>query len=55
MTQYQYTGWPDFGVPASPEPLLALLAFVRGHQESELATVVVHCSAGVGRTGKHEL
>jgi protein-tyrosine phosphatase len=49
----QFTGWPDFMVPTGPDKaaLLQLIAL-----SNELHTVkesprIVHCSAGVGRTG----
>ncbi|XP_072589592.1 receptor-type tyrosine-protein phosphatase V-like isoform X2 [Vulpes vulpes] len=53
VTQLQFTTWPDHGVPEAPS---ALLAFVQLAREQAAATrglgpVLVHCSAGVGRTG----
>ncbi|KAI8808721.1 protein-tyrosine phosphatase-like protein [Cladochytrium replicatum] len=46
----QFTAWPDHGIPKSPDSILRLQHLVssmrRGH-----APVVVHCSAGCGRTG----
>lgn len=51
---YWYTAWPDHGVPDSPRQFLRLVEEVHIAQEREdvkEGPVVVHCSAGVGRTG----
>ena len=45
------TSWPDFGVPDEPGPLVDLVRLVHSHDEGALRRIVVHCSAGVGRTG----
>ncbi|XP_018006641.2 receptor-type tyrosine-protein phosphatase, partial [Hyalella azteca] len=53
VVQLHFTSWPDFNVPASEAALLRLISSVRarvGETES-LAPILVHCSAGVGRTG----
>lgn len=49
----QFTEWPDFGIPTSSRHMLAYLAEVK-RIEADADTdapIVVHCSAGVGRTG----
>ncbi|KAK5089365.1 phosphotyrosine-specific ptp2-like protein [Exophiala xenobiotica] len=67
ITQLQYTQWPDFGAPASPTAILSLIDLVDNYQRnaSSPATlntpndpvnegqkpIMVHCSAGCGRTG----
>lgn len=54
VTHYQYLAWTDHGVPASTAPLVGLLYQVKmTSQEDEAPTgpIVVHCSAGIGRTG----
>jgi protein tyrosine phosphatase len=63
ITQLQYSNWPDFGAPAHPTHLLGLIeqtdAVVRYYNGSSPSKpeppnsrpVVVHCSAGCGRTG----
>ena len=49
--QYHMTSWPDFGVPDETGPLVDLVRHVHSHDEGALRRIVVHCSAGVGRTG----
>ncbi|XP_019759985.1 tyrosine-protein phosphatase non-receptor type 4 isoform X3 [Dendroctonus ponderosae] len=46
----QYIAWPDHGVPDSPQQFLRFTQHIRGHHKDE-KPVVVHCSAGIGRTG----
>ncbi|CAG9865127.1 unnamed protein product [Phyllotreta striolata] len=46
----QYVAWPDHGVPDSPVEFLAFTERVRANR-AEGSPVVVHCSAGIGRTG----
>jgi len=53
----QYGNWPDFGVPTSTKPIRDLLILVSKFMERAFdiyslnGPIVVHCSAGVGRTG----
>lgn len=48
----QYIAWPDHGVPESPELFLRFTDHVReARQASNESPLVVHCSAGIGRTG----
>ncbi|KAL3274548.1 hypothetical protein HHI36_015929 [Cryptolaemus montrouzieri] len=46
----QYMVWPDHGVPSSPAQFLQFTEKVRDARRDD-APVVVHCSAGIGRTG----
>ncbi|EGD76245.1 tyrosine-protein phosphatase corkscrew [Salpingoeca rosetta] len=55
--QYHYTNWPDHGVPDDAE-ILSLLLTVREHNKDvkeksqrPVGPLLVHCSAGIGRTG----
>lgn len=51
IKQLQFTAWPDHGVPDHPAPFLQFLRRCRSLTPPESGPVVVHCSAGVGRTG----
>uniref|UniRef100_A0A8D0P275 Protein-tyrosine-phosphatase n=1 Tax=Sus scrofa TaxID=9823 RepID=A0A8D0P275_PIG len=53
VKHYQYCSWPDHGVPAEPAGVLGFLDEVNRAQNSMpgAGPVVVHCSAGIGRTG----
>lgn len=49
--QIQYSDWPDFGTPADPQDLLALNQLRNHCSPLHTAPILVHCSAGCGRTG----
>lgn len=53
IIQFHYTTWPDFGVPSSPTAFLEFLKKVReaGVLEQDVGPAIVHCSAGIGRSG----
>ncbi|EQB78109.1 protein tyrosine phosphatase, non-receptor type 9-like protein [Camelus ferus] len=64
VTHFQFLSWPDYGVPSSAASLIDFLRAVRNQQRlavSSMGTrskgqcpeppIVVHCSAGIGRTG----
>ncbi|KAH8327414.1 hypothetical protein KR074_011051 [Drosophila pseudoananassae] len=53
VMQFHYTTWPDFGIPSSPNAFLKFLQQVRdsGCLSTEVGPAVVHCSAGIGRSG----
>ena len=52
VTHFHYTGWPDHGVPSNAMSLVHFGRHIRKfHPISDDAPLVVHCSAGVGRTG----
>ncbi|XP_070465993.1 receptor-type tyrosine-protein phosphatase F isoform X18 [Equus przewalskii] len=51
LRQFQFMAWPDHGVPEYPTPILAFLRRVKACNPLDAGPMVVHCSAGVGRTG----
>ncbi|XP_048108099.1 protein tyrosine phosphatase receptor type Fa isoform X16 [Alosa alosa] len=51
VRQFQFMAWPDHGVPEYPTPILAFLRRVKACNPPDAGSMVVHCSAGVGRTG----
>ena len=57
VIQFHYVAWPDFGVPESPTTFLNFLDCVRSYQvlENIHGPAVIHCSAGIGRSGTFAL
>ncbi|XP_069769077.1 receptor-type tyrosine-protein phosphatase H-like [Narcine bancroftii] len=52
VTHFHFTSWPDHGVPEDTEKLLQFQKLIRNHlNNSQGGCPVIHCSAGVGRTG----
>ncbi|KAK4883137.1 hypothetical protein RN001_006456 [Aquatica leii] len=64
ISHWQFTSWPDYGVPHSARAMLDFLERVRRQQANMVAAlgdtwaghprgppIIVHCSAGIGRTG----
>merc|ERR1719430_311045 len=53
VLHFHYTTWPDFGVPTCPDTFLEFLGAVResGSMDKEVGPALVHCSAGIGRSG----
>lgn len=48
---YHFLAWPDHGCPASASDLIKFIKIIRSERKNLALPVVVHCSAGVGRTG----
>ncbi|XP_036442601.1 receptor-type tyrosine-protein phosphatase C isoform X3 [Colossoma macropomum] len=53
VTHIQFTSWPDHGVPGDPGLLLKLRRRVNSFKNVFSGPIVIHCSAGVGRTGTY--
>ncbi|ELT95888.1 hypothetical protein CAPTEDRAFT_120303, partial [Capitella teleta] len=52
IQQFHFLKWPDFDCPDNTQMLLNFVDVVRGNiRPSMSGPVIVHCSAGVGRTG----
>ena len=52
VTQFHYTAWPDHGVPDNVMSVISFIRHVRKLYPVSLdQPLLVHCSAGVGRTG----
>ncbi|XP_064175003.1 phosphatidylinositol phosphatase PTPRQ-like isoform X2 [Anguilla rostrata] len=51
VNHFNFTSWPEHGVPESSTTLIQFVRTIRAHRGHDNTTMVVHCSAGVGRTG----
>ncbi|XP_061186793.1 uncharacterized protein LOC133194910 [Saccostrea echinata] len=51
VTQYHFTAWPDNSVPEDLTSLICFRNLVRNGLTPSDGPIVVHCSAGIGRTG----
>ncbi|XP_018409267.1 PREDICTED: receptor-type tyrosine-protein phosphatase mu isoform X6 [Nanorana parkeri] len=51
IRQFHFTGWPDHGVPYHATGLLGFVRQVKAKSPPNAGPLVIHCSAGAGRTG----
>ncbi|KAG0174160.1 hypothetical protein DFQ28_004672 [Apophysomyces sp. BC1034] len=51
VTQLQFLGWSDHGVPQQTQQVIELVKLANQCQPAEAGPMVIHCSAGCGRTG----
>ncbi|KAK9723342.1 Protein-tyrosine phosphatase [Popillia japonica] len=51
IRHFHFTTWPDFGVPNPPHTLVRFVRAFREKVAPDQRPIVVHCSAGVGRSG----
>ncbi|KAJ8011079.1 hypothetical protein DPEC_G00054460 [Dallia pectoralis] len=51
IRQFHFTGWPDHGVPYHATGLLGFIRRVKAKTLANAGPMVIHCSAGAGRTG----
>ncbi|XP_060587164.1 receptor-type tyrosine-protein phosphatase kappa-like [Ruditapes philippinarum] len=51
VTQYHFTAWPDKGVPKNASSLVQFMSRLKHDIVEQNGPIVVHCSAGVARTG----
>ncbi len=50
-TQFHFNTWPDHGVPDYATPVLGFYRRVQSQYQPSKGPILIHCSAGVGRTG----
>ncbi|XP_077053995.1 receptor-type tyrosine-protein phosphatase T isoform X6 [Siphateles boraxobius] len=51
IRQFHFTSWPDHGVPCYATGLLGFIRQVKFLNPPDAGPIIVHCSAGAGRTG----
>ena len=53
LKQFACVSWPDHGVPLTTAELLGFRNAVKRATQDPAAPIIIHCSAGVGRTGTY--
>lgn len=51
VVQLQYESWPDHGCPEDIDSFIRFMDQVRLFRAGSVDPIIVHCSAGIGRTG----
>ncbi|KAJ8035152.1 Receptor-type tyrosine-protein phosphatase alpha [Holothuria leucospilota] len=51
VTNWHFKTWPDKDIPDQPSPLIEFARRIKTYQKTSPGYLLVHCSAGVGRTG----
>lgn len=51
ITQYHYLVWKDFMAPEHPHGIIKFIRQINAVYSVQRGPILVHCSAGVGRTG----
>ncbi|CAB3989657.1 receptor-type tyrosine- phosphatase F-like [Paramuricea clavata] len=51
VQQFHFMSWPDYGVPLYPTQILTFRRHFKSFHETKTGPAVIHCSAGVGRSG----
>ncbi|XP_027709177.1 tyrosine-protein phosphatase non-receptor type 13 isoform X7 [Vombatus ursinus] len=49
VSHLNFTAWPDHDTPSQPDDLLMFISYMRHVHKS--GPIVIHCSAGIGRSG----
>jgi protein-tyrosine phosphatase len=53
ITHFYYLSWPDHGVPLTTNEFLVFRNVVKSAVTQPTVPILIHCSAGVGRTGTY--
>lgn len=53
LKQFAYTSWPDHGVPLTTAEMLGFRNAINHSVTDPEVPILIHCSAGVGRTGTY--
>ncbi|XP_062854657.1 tyrosine-protein phosphatase non-receptor type 18 [Trichomycterus rosablanca] len=51
VSQFQYMAWPDHGIPDTADSILEMMKLAHVKQDNHPGPMLIHCSAGCGRTG----
>ncbi|CAK9304032.1 unnamed protein product [Gordionus sp. m RMFG-2023] len=51
VRHFHFKAWPDHGVPSNHSSLITFMTLIENYETDNFFPMVVHCSAGVGRTG----